>query len=314
MTTEQARKKVAELKATFKNVMDFTKTGHFDKISPLHEVHIEYLELTPDDFHDLGDGTFYPKKETTDRMGAAAGISFIETSQSRKEDGAYIGHATPQEVGPDGKMIVWSPAEYEFDPETRAQLEILRNKKKYGEKSRYKTKDDEKILELQYKQVARRRADTGARAAAIISAIGMPTGLKRPFDNGSPLVLIFSRIIVNTKNELVMQRALDTMFGNTAAIYGPNAAQHALSGPDGSMVDVTPEEDPFMDMVNPQEKEREDILIRLEEYLNSSSLPATGVKLITAALSKPDEATTDELKDLLKRAEIACKKAEGEGE
>lgn len=248
MTPEQAKAIIAK----HPDAISFVKSSHLEELSPLVEVVVEVVTVKKEDFHDLGRGTFYPKKETTDKFGSAAGISFasVETS-TRREDDAVVGRAIPQEIGPDGKIVQWAAAEYEFDPVLRAEEDELRdedNAEKNGWKRKYATDAAKRMLVLQYKKVARRRADTGARAAAIISAIGMPTGFKDIFGKNDPPTatreFLFSRIVANTKNELVLQRGLDAMFGQTQQLYGATTGQVQIEAPAAS-ASATPADDGF---------------------------------------------------------------------
>lgn len=235
MTPEQARAIIQK----HPKAISFVKSSHLEELSPLVEVVIEVVTVQKQDFHHLGQGVFYPKKEITDRFGSAAGISFaaVETS-TRREDAAVIGRAIPQEVGPDGKIVQWAAAEYEFDPELRAEEDILRDEENANQKNwkrKYASENAQKMLVLQYKKVARRRADTGARAAAIISAIGMPTGFKNLFSQSdgetATREFLFSRVVANAKNEQVLQRALDGMFGQAQALYGGVVGQPQIDAP-----------------------------------------------------------------------------------
>lgn len=210
-----------------KGAIDFTRSSHYEEMSPLLEPHAEVVEVRKDEFHLLTGGVFYPRKETSDKLGKAAGISFSgDVHVEKQKDGAWVGTAYPQELGPDGKMVVWAPASYEFNPADRAKEELLR----YAVKDNKPMPSDVQIelKTLEYKKVALRRADTGARVAAIISAIGMPTGFKGLFDASekpdSVRYFLFSRVIVNTKNEMVLNRALDSMFGAQALLAGPAAS------------------------------------------------------------------------------------------
>ncbi len=330
MTAEKAQ----EIIKKYPNAVDFTKRSHFEELSPLLEVHVEVVEVKKSDFHALPGNTYYPRKETTDRFGNAAGISFARVDVStRKEDGSYIARAIPQEVGPDGKMIQWAPAEYEFDPAIRAEEDILRdeeNAEKYGKQPKYQTDRQKKMLELQYRKVARRRADTGARAAAIISAIGMPTGFKDLFQKNEPetatRVFLFSRVIVNSKNEMVLQRALDSMFtngGTVDALYGgktqqiesPEEPAREVSGALESQNDDGGEFDDFEGADSQAEEldEKSQVAIELEQYLASGQLPQKGVDLIQPAVEDPDSYTLEQLQDLLERAKKAYNRATGTG-
>lgn len=278
-----------------KGAMDFTIKSHYENLSPLVEAHAEALEVHKDEFVPMSGGQFYPHKETTDRIGAAAGISFTgEVRITKQEDGAWVGTAYPQALGPDGKMIQWAPASYEFNPADRAKEELLRNSIKNNS-----GKISEQALELktlEYKKVALRRADTGARVAAIISAIGMPTGFKGLFANSDRVVFLFSRIIVNTKNELVMNRALDTMFGAATMIAGPLPVAPQIAAPEASPVDQGMNGD-FEDMgaseafdADPAEAYRNALKSINDKYRDKFQEKSLG--LIDAALADP--ATTVE--------------------
>jgi len=224
-----------------KGAFDFTRKSHYEEMSPLLEPHAEVVEVHKDEFHALTGGVFYPRKETSDRLGKAAGISFSgEVRIIKQPDGAWVGTAYPQELGPDGKMITWGPASYEFNPADRAEEELLRKSIKdapEGTAPNAPTEVALKLKTLEYKKVALRRADTGARVAAIISTIGMPTGFKYLFsDKDGPSavrVFLFSRVIVNTKNEMVLNRALDSMFGAAKLLGGPSAATAQIADETG---------------------------------------------------------------------------------
>ena len=111
--------------------------------------------------------------------------------------------------------------------------EILKNQMKYKEGSKYADGKqgadfEKKSCYLTHRKVARRRADTGARCAAIIAALGMPTGMKNLFSKGPTVYFLFSRIIYNAKNKMVMDRALDSMFGAAKLLGGPSESSEAI--------------------------------------------------------------------------------------
>ena len=317
MTAEKAK----EIIKKYPNAVNFVKRSHLEELSPLLEVHIEVVKVKKSDFHSLPGNVYYPKKETTDRFGNAAGISFARVdTNTRKEDDACIARAIPQEVGPDGKMIQWAPEEYEFDPVLRAEEDILRdeeNAEKYNKPAKYRTDRQKKMLELQYKKVSRRRADTGARAAAIISAIGMPTGFKNLFNqndsDNAERIFLFSRVIVNSKNEMVLQKALDNMFASTGALYG-NPAQ-MIEGPQQSGPrDVSPQQeaeapadDEWEDVA--EEDPRQQMVETLEAWLNTSVLPEKGIAAVQDAVDNTENYTNEQLQKLLEKCENAAQKA-----
>ena len=306
MTTEQARKIIAK----YPDAVNFVKNSHLEELSPLLEVHIEVVEAKKGDFHPLPGNVYYPKKETTDRFGNAAGISFARVEVStRKEDDSYVARAVPQEVGPDGKMVTWAPAEYEFDPEIRAEELMLQDKY-----NKYTTDKAKRLLVLSMKKVGRRRADTGARAAAIISAIGMPTGFRDLFAKNDPdtatRTFLFSRVIVNSKNEMVLQRALDNMFESTPALYGEQVRQ--IEGSSTEPRDVSPGSSPADDgWDEPEESPRERMVVELEAWLNSDVLPQKGVAAVKAAVESPEDYTDEALQSLLDRCQKAADRAGG---
>jgi len=231
-----------------KGAYDFTRRSHYETMAPLFEAHAEVVEVTAADFHDLGQGTSYPKKETTDKFGAAAGLSFASVNIGTRKDSplCFVGKAQCKILGPDGQMVEMAPAEYEYDAEVRAEEEILKNMQKYKEGSKYAdgkpgVELEKKGCYLQHRKVARRRADTGARCAAIIAALGMPTGMKNLFSKGPTVYFLFSRIIYNAKNKMVMDRALDSMFGAAKLLGGPSESADAIipCEPEEDIRDVT---------------------------------------------------------------------------
>lgn len=226
-----------------KGALDFTRKSHYEQMAPLFEAHAEVVEVTAADFHDLGSGTSYPKKETTDKFGAAAGLSFASVNIGTRKDSplCFVGKAQCRMLGPDGQMIDLAPAEYEYDAEVRAEEEIIKNQQKYKDGSKYNGPNAEierKACYIQHRKVARRRADTGARCAAIIAALGMPTGMKNLFAKGPTVYFLFSRIIYNAKNKMVMDRALDSMFGAAKLLGGPSESSNEIIPCESSETDA----------------------------------------------------------------------------
>jgi len=236
----------------------FVKASHLEELSPLLEVHIEAITCTKDEFHELEGGkTYMPRKETLDKFAAAAGVSYNMIGEStRKEgDGCYVGRSQAMVVGPDGKMISGDVCEYEFDVDVRLE-EIKINgaadwDNKVGSRPGRKEHSPQELAKerVNLQKVARQRANTGARSRATLSVLGMQTGFKGLFDKNEPStatrVFLFSRIIVNAKNELVMNRMLDSMGSNVAMLYGANPGVQAL--PASTRPAPAPEEPPMRD-------------------------------------------------------------------
>lgn len=246
MTPKQARDFIAK----YPNAKSFVKPSHLEELSPLFEVHIEAIICRKDEFHDLPGGVSMPRKETLDKFAAAAGVSYNGANEStRKEgEGCYVGRSQAMVVGPDGKMILGDVCEYEFDVDVRLEELKLNGKADWEHKNgnrpgRREYTDIELAQErIQLWKVARQRANTGARNRATVSILGMQTGFKGLFQSNDPdtktVTFLFSRIIVNAKNELVMNRMLDGIAGNAAALFGPQAVTQ-LAAP---AVQATPEE------------------------------------------------------------------------
>lgn len=311
-----------------KGAVDFTRKSHFEEMSDMIEPHGEVVEVRKDDFHNLGKGVYYPRKETSDKLGHAAGISFLgEVHIQKQDDGAWVGTAYPQELGPDGKMITWAPASYEFNPIDRAKLDLLREQVKYNKGAPSNTAVEIKTLE--YKQVAARRADTGARVAAIISAIGMPTGFKELFGADDPpnaiRYFLFSRIIVNAKNEFVMSRALDSLFGAVKAIAGPQPTAPQITAPENeppmrqaedqkttpvgnTAANLAGEalDDGFGDdYVEEKDSRREAAETELEQWIASGRLTEKMVEMAKAVLDSKDS-TTEKIESYVAQCRRRC--------
>ncbi len=247
MTREAALKFIDQYKS--KNPLSFIKPSHLDELSPLLEVQIEAVEVRKDEFHNLA-GSYSPKKETLDKFASAAGISFNTLGETtRKEGSAYIGTTQAMVMGPDGKMQLGAPCEYEFDPDVRLEELRLAGKTEWVNREKTSREYTERELaqeKVQLMKVGRQRANTGARNRATLMMLGMQTGFKGLFDKNDPdsssKVFLFSRIIVNAKNEMVAKAMLANISGNTMALYGGNMGQPQLASPDDHRepINVTP--------------------------------------------------------------------------
>jgi hypothetical protein len=172
------------------------------------------------------------------------------------------------------------------------------------------------MLELQYRKVARRRADTGARAAAIISAIGMPTGFRNLFQQNEPdtatRTFLFSRVIVNSKNEMVLQRALDSMFtggGTVDALYGGQTEQieaptREVTAAQQAPLDEEPE-DPWDEESPAENQTKEDprvqLVTELEAWTNSDVISDRAKNLINDAINNPQNYSTEKLQEYVEK-------------
>jgi len=323
MTSKQAKEFIAK----YPDAKSFVKPSHLEELSPLLEVHIEAITVTKGEFHDL-QGSYMPHKETLDKFAAAAGVSYNTIAEStRKEgDGCYVGRSQGMVMGPDGKMILGDVCEYEFDVDVRLEELKLKGKTAWdnGQKSSRPYTPAELASErVQLQKVARQRANTGARNRATVSILGMQTGFKNLFAKNDPdtktVTFLFSRIIVNAKNEMVMNRMLDNLGPSTAMLYGSQgpaqiaapaaAAEPAMRpvGPghdDEALAATYDFGDPVTETAPAIDPEVEKLQAALVEYIASGCLRDNGKKACQDAL---DRGETDPivLRDLVNKAKAA---------
>ena len=233
MTKDAALKFRADYIA--KGARDFTKPSHFE-LDPagFFEVHVEAVKLTKEDVHFLQGGTIWFRKETLDMIASAAGVSFRDLPAEKHVRGEPdIGRCQAITQGPDGQPVVGDVAEYEFDPELRAEEDILRAQVK---DPAYKPSEAARRLKvLEYEKAGHQRANTGARSRATIAAVGMQTGFKDLFKDatGRPKDdewFLFSRVIINVKNKMVAEMQLSAISGNVSRLYGPSHQLTAEAG------------------------------------------------------------------------------------
>lgn len=241
MNPEQAKKFIEK----YPGATSFVKPSHLEELSPLLEVHIEAIVVKKSEFHEMDGGKAYmPRKETLDKFAAAAGVSYVALDgATRKEsETCYVGRSQAMVMGPDGKWIIGDVCEYEFDAADRLEELRLSGKKNWegvpdgGRPNIVEYTEKELAKErIKFKEVGRQRANTGARNRATVSILGMPTGIKGLYQKrdreDTERTFLFSRIIINAKNELVMNKMLDNLGANAAAIAGPAMPSASLPPP-----------------------------------------------------------------------------------
>ncbi|MGB9686943.1 MAG: hypothetical protein ACPLYX_10655 [Rectinema subterraneum] len=256
MTKNQA----LEIIRRYPDAKNYIKQSHLENLSPLVEVAIEVIICKKEDFHTLPGNTYMPRKETVDRFAMAAGISFNPLEEStRKEADCYIGRSQAMLMGPDGKYCYGDVCEYEYDVSIRHEEEMLIDRNSRAPRLHAGAKpveDRARLAYLSLRKTARQRANTGARSRAILSILGMQTGFKDLFAPDAPptaeKTFLFSRIIVNTKNEMVLHRMLDNLTGTTKLLYGNDAKQlEAQSLRPALPVQSEPDEEPEAEDTGP---------------------------------------------------------------
>jgi len=315
MTPNQAR----EFLARYPQGLSYIKPSHLEELNPLLEVAVEAVIVQRCDFHDLR-GTFAPKKETLDRFAAAAGIQFNQLAEStrREGDGCYVGTAQAYVLGPDGKAQNGPVCEYEFDVEVR--LEELKLNRKTAWENGQKTVREFHARELAQERltlmkVGRQRANTGARSRAIVAVLGMQTGFKDLFPRTATtsVPFLFSRVIWNAKNRMVMDAMIDNLKGTTMALYGPAHARvvEQLPAPAAmAPTDTAGDYDPFapeevleISEISPETTKLQTVLV---EWLNAD-IPTKARTAITEALDRGESDPTT-LHELIARVKTAADK------
>ena len=230
MTREQA----LQFMAKFPEALNFVKPSHLAIRSELYEAHVEAVRVRKDGFHALAGNTYMPRKETVDRFAQAAGVSFNAVRESTRREGedCYVGTSQACVMGPDGRYVVSALCEYEFDAAVRHEEELLSDlHSPYPKLHRNGVQDPvrERMAYLALRKVARQRANTGARTRAVLSILGMQTGFRDLFAKEAQadavVTFLFSRIIANTRNALVLQAMLAQVAGPVGALYGGAALQ-----------------------------------------------------------------------------------------
>ncbi len=318
MTTEHAK----EFIKRYPNAKSFIKPSHLEELSPLLEVAIEAIACRKDEFHMLGGNTYMPRKETVDRFALAAGISYNPLEEAtRKEGDCYIGRSQAMVMSTDGKYSFGDICEYEFDVEIRHEEEVISDRSaKYprlhaGGKL---LEDKARIAYLTLRKVARQRANTGARSRATLSLLGMQTGFKDLFRTDAPpdasVTYLFSRIIVNTKNEMVLGYMLSNIASPAAMLYGTTGIKNTLPmiqspcDPGDTEIPcveaVIDEEPPFILPEETSESTNSEAMTKsIEEYLDTNTL---GPKAQAAARDALENHRNDDsyLADILARLKV----------
>jgi len=318
MTISEAKK----FKEAHPYAVDLTKESHFRELSPLVEVHVEVTKVRKDECHEMWSpkqSTYMPKDFVICRIGEAAGISFPpRVDVTRKEGPAcWVGTSQGMRMSPDGNYELGDVCEYEWDADIRTEEAKINGKTEWKNKQKTTREYTEKELaktRIEFMKFGRQRANTGARARAITSMLGMPRGFAGLFEkNDSPdseVEFLTSRIIINSKNKMVLQAAANSLTGGVRALYGGNVAQQQIEAPnvdDAALMDVTQweevPEDEFPEIDEQPSNERQDLVVSLEGFLESGSLPGKGKQIVQSALDDLENQSIDDLKNLVKRCE-----------
>lgn len=296
MTHEEAQKVID----AHPDAINLVKPSHLHKLSDLVEVHVEIVKVRRDECtskYEKGGSIFSPSDVAINRIGTAAGIEFEPQHEAtRKIDKAvWVGSSQGKQRAPDGTFEYGAPCEYEWDAELRVEELKVKGKKDWskqdasGQPGR-KEYTPQELAEnfLDFRKFGCQRANTGARARAIVFLLGMKRGIKGLFpDKGEPgdtREFLVSRIIVNAKNAFVMKAMVANLGANAGTLYGPTAAQAAIAAPS--------EEDALSFNLKAAEDQQTTGTGEAEDEFDFSDDPE-----ISGAATKPTIATDQEIVD-----------------
>lgn len=298
---------------------------------PLYKVEASVVEVSQKDFHDKEvNGKILPRKELVDKIGDAAGISFIqlnnELSVERLEAepaldlparSVFVGRSQGKVRLSDGSWRTSTVEICAFDYVARAYSE---------ESEEYKRK--RKLNE--YYKAGPMRAASGARLRVIRQLTGVPNGFDPKEIQNCHGKLVFSRIVQNTDYILgtpegkMMAIAMATgaaqmLYGNREQIQGKSAdiveeapeypPMRSANEPDESPASIAAEalDDAFTLDPEPTQDVNPEIaglISTLTDYIATNMLPKEGARLIQEALDG-GERRPEELRKLVDRAKTA---------
>ncbi len=277
---------------------------------------VTVLHATPDDFHTIS-GQMMPKGYYTDRIGQAAGVSFVAENCGVKKDGenVYIGFAQGKRRLPDGTWRTSAVHEYEFDVDSRAREDFLSKPEKY------KTAVDKERHTLEIKRFARQKAGTGAHLKVIRELVGIPISFK---PGQVQKAIVVSRISVNTDELLstpgMQQAAITQAVGAQAQLFEPghgNVEREVTEESEAPQTQAEEQPESFEDDI-PWEEDQGDVVRRgLQHYIDNNQevykLPAAALELAREMLANK-ETTLEALQDCDKRIKNYIERHEKQNE
>jgi len=292
---------------------------------------VTVLHATPDDFHTI-EGRMQPKGYYTDRIGQAAGVSFVAENCGGKKDGenVYIGFAQGKRRLSDGTWRTSAVHEYEYDVESRAEEDFLKDSQKASTDQKYSTEIAKKQYTLKLKRFARQKAGTGAHLKVIRELVGIPISFK---PGQIQKAIVVSRISVNTDELLstpgMQQAAITQAVGAQAQLFGPGQGNTERQVTEDAGLEIPVDEVhepekkqqeqpvPFVDDI-PWNEKPEDVARRgLQQYLDNNAevyqLPAEATETVAALLTVKN-ATLEALQDCEKRVKNYIERKERQNE
>jgi hypothetical protein len=228
MTTEEAKKEIA----AHPDAVLMVNPAHLGPLSPLVEVQIEVVKIRRDETVKMwasGGSSWMPSEAAVKRIGNAAGAQFVPSETSTRKEAAdcWVGRAQATRRAPAGGFELGPVAEYEWD--VGIQIEVMRIKGKPGkDKAKYSDIELEESR-VQFLKFGRQRSNTGAVTRAILGLLAIKRGLKGLFREEGPdddiREIVVSRIVQNTKNEMVLRASLANESRVQQLLFGGGQAQ-----------------------------------------------------------------------------------------
>lgn len=276
------------------------------ELPALYKLETTVVEFKRDEFHNIS-GKYTPNKAVTDRIGFAAGISFIAehcgTREFIRDDElgkhtVFVGYAQGKVRQSDGSYQESNVEEYEFDPYWRAK----------EESQKATAKKSEAAYRMDYLKVGRQRASTGARLRVIRAMIGMPTSFE---SNEIAKPFVFAKVVQNTDFLLATregrQAAIAQATGALTSLFGPSESAPLKQAEQVEGFDANAgETEEFTLNLSPEVAERGRLILALEGILNSPDVAligAKGMRTVSDALAGTVETHPD---DELRRIVDKC--------
>lgn len=317
LTPEAAKARAIAIIQSQKDAISFIHPEDLDTAGVFLPI-VTVLRATENDFHRIAGGRLMPKGHHTDRIAEACGVHITRVSVQIIAKHKWSANAAGWKRLRDGSRLE-REAEYEFDAESRAEEDFLRDP------SKYPTENAKRLHVLELARFGHQRASTGAALALIrkLAAVPITFGPEE-----IRKAMCFARVDINTdallRDPSIRMAAINQMIGASREVYGQTnggmttmalEAQPAVLpartiDPDTGEIHETPTTgDLFEDDVPWQEEKSapitEDQVAKLKDALRvylQKAMPQQAVDQINNMLGD-QEATVEQLNLLIDRCE-----------
>jgi len=318
VTPDTAKQRALTILAEHKECISFVRPEDLET-SRLFVPVATVIKPTKDDFYDPIPGIgLMAKPPLVNLLKEKCGINILRTEVEKRGEFCWSVHVSGEKRQPDGTMLQ-GDASYEYDVNVRAELDFLNQPGKYGSEIQKRRH----ILEMA--KCGESRAVTGAQHALIFKLAHVARSFKTPDElTRGMIVLRIDRNVDGLLSDPEMrQAAIASALGAKQALFGPAtsarnvtpaAASESAEAPLGG---ESAEDDPFADAAQPTpvvdtptpEEEAKD---KLRDWLSHDKVKAhkTAPQTIAALIGRQD-ATMEELEDMLARCKRLAAKAGG---